>query len=337
MPSLTLRWGWIPFAVVGVIACAGLVYWVFSSVISSGGSNHQIRNRLAGTPLKTAVSNDPVLVGAGDISSCAQDNDASTAKLLDEVVTGATGELVVFTAGDNAYESGTSAEFEQCYDPTWGRYKDRTRPASGNHEYKSGNAEGYFNYFGAAAGDPTRGYYSYDLGTWHIVVLNTNDHCQQVACDKGSAQEEWLLSDLAAHPAPCTLAIWHDPRFTSGTKHGNSPWVMPFWDDLYRQRADVVVSAHEHNYERFAPQTPTGESDPQFGIREFVVGTGGESHYSNSESVLANSEIGDDSTYGVIKLILHPEGYDWEFIPQGHADAFQDWGSGVCHGPPKSP
>src|SRR5437899_718076 len=198
MPSLTLRLGWRPFAVVGVIACAGLVYWVFSSVISGGDSNHQIRNRLAGTPLKTAVSNDPVLVGAGDISSCAQDNDASTAKLLDGVVTGATGQVVVFTAGDNAYESGTDSEFQHCYNPTWGRFKDRTRPAPGNHEYKPGNADGYFNYFGAAAGDPAQGYYSYDLGTWHIVVLNTNDHCKEIACDSGPPQEEGLRSDLAA-------------------------------------------------------------------------------------------------------------------------------------------
>ena len=149
MLSFRPKRGWGPLAVFAVIVCAGLVYFFFS-VISGGGSDHEIRHRLAGTLLKTAVTNDPVLVGAGDISSCAQDNDASTAKLLDGVVNGATGEVVVFTAGDNAYESGTDAEFQQCYDPTWGRYKDRTRPAPGNHEYQSGKADGYFKYFGEA-------------------------------------------------------------------------------------------------------------------------------------------------------------------------------------------
>jgi len=252
------------------------------------------------------------------------------------VVTGATGQVVVFTAGDNAYESGTDSEFQHCYNPTWGRFKDRTRPAPGNHEYKPGNADGYFNYFGAAAGDPAQGYYSYDLGTWHIVVLNTNDHCKEIACDNGSPQEEWLRANLAAHPAACTLAIWHDPLFTSGTTHGNAPWAKPFWDDLYAQGADVVISAHEHNYERFAPQTPAGEPDPQFGIREFVLGTGGESHYADYKTVRPNSEVRNDETFGVMRFVLHPDGYDWDFLPAYRGDTFQDSGSGTCHGPPKS-
>ena len=192
-----------------------IAYWTYNTAIEGGSSSHQAKARTLPTPNRPP-SNHPVLVGAGDISSCAQDNDAATAKLVNGVITSATGQVGVFTVGDNAYESGTDEEFEHCYGPTWGQFKDRTRPAPGNHEYKSGNAGGYFNYFGAAAGDPAQGYYSYDLGTWHIVVLNTNDHCRQVACDVGSPQEQWLRADLAAHPANCTLAIWHDPLFYLG-------------------------------------------------------------------------------------------------------------------------
>src|SRR3989442_5681443 len=184
--------------------------------------------------------------------------------------------------------------------------RNRTRPAPGNHEYKSGDADGYLNYFGAAAGDPAQGYYSYDLGTWHIVVLNTNDHCKEIACDNGSRQEQWLRADLAAHPAACTLAIWHDPLFTSGTTHGNAPWAKPFWNDLYAQGADLVISAHEHNYERFAPQTPAGEPDPQFGIREFVMGTGGGGNFTGYQPSPPKSQGRDNHNHGRIKLVLPP-------------------------------
>jgi hypothetical protein len=168
--------------VVGVLVCAALGYGAVSSAFQSGSSTHQAKARALATPNRPP-SNDPVLVGAGDISSCDQDNDAATAKLVSGVITSATGQAGVVTVGDNAYETGTEEEFQHCYGPTWGQFKDKTRPAPGNHEYKSGNADGYFNYFGAAAGDRDKGYYSYDLGTWHIVVLNTNDHCKETACD----------------------------------------------------------------------------------------------------------------------------------------------------------
>jgi acid phosphatase type 7 len=272
------------------------------------------------TPPPTA---DPVLVGAGDISSCYVGNqgDEATARLLD-VITGA-----VFTAGDNAYPDGTLDQFNTCYDPTWGRHKARTHPAPGNHEYHTSNAAGYFSYFGAAAGDPSQGYYSYDLGAWHIIVINSN--CGFIGgCQAGSAQEQWLRADLAAHPANCTLAYWHHPRFSSGF-HGNNTEMRPIWQALYEAGADVVISAHSHGYERFAAQDPQGVADPLNGLREFVVGTGGDK-FEQMGAIQPNSEVRNYATHGVLKLTLHPTGYDWQFIPIA-GQTFTDSGADVCH------
>ncbi len=183
---------------------------------------------------------------------------------------------------------------------------------------------------------PRQGYYSYDLGSWHVIVLNTSDHCKSILCSLGSPQETWLRADLAAHPADCTLAIWHDPLFSSGRTHGSLGHVQPFWETLYRYGADLVVNGHEHNYERFAPQTPDGAADPDYGIREIVAGTGGESHYREGEVLTANSEAADDNTYGVLKLTLRESSYDWEFIPEPRG-TFRDSGSGECHGAPPEP
>src|SRR5213594_596428 len=204
---------WKLLALVAVIAFGAAVYWAVSPVFRSGKASDGDKQQPSATPAGTPGPNDPVLVGAGDISSCAQENDTLTADLLDKVVASATGEVVVFTAGDNAYENGSIDEYQQCYEQTWGRQKARTRPAPGNHEYASGNADGYVAYFGTVAGDPGQGYYSYDLGGWHIIVLNTNDHCQMIACSASSSQAKWLHSALEAHTAFCTLAIWHDPLF----------------------------------------------------------------------------------------------------------------------------
>jgi len=328
---------WKILSLVAFIAFAGAVYWAVSPLFRSGDASDGTTLRQSPTPAGTPRENDPVLVGAGDISSCAQENDTLTADLLDKVVAAATGEVVVFTAGDNAYEQGSIDEYQQCYEPTWGRQKARTRPALGNHEYQSGNADGYFEYYGAIAGDPAQGYYSYDLGGWHIVVLNTNDHCQMISCSDGSPQARWLRADLEAHPAFCTLAIWHDPLFSSGRVHGSSQFVKPLWSLLHEAGADLVVNAHEHNYERFAPQTPDGAMDAENGLREFVVGTGGESHYRESDARLPNSEAANDDTFGVLKLTLHPAGYDWEFMPEQRHGTFSDSGSGACHGPAPTP
>jgi calcineurin-like phosphoesterase family protein len=270
-------------------------------------------------------SSDPVLVGAGDISSCYSGNtgDAATATLLDAIPG------TVFTAGDNAYPDGTLDQYNNCYDPTWGRLKARTRPAAGNHEYHTRRAAGYFTYFGAAAGNPTKGYYSYDLGAWHIIVINSN--CEFVGgCQAGSPQERWLRADLVAHPVVCTLAIWHHPRFSSGFHESNEP-MAPIWQALYDAGADVVVNGHSHNYERFAPQDPAGRLDRTRGLREFVVGTGGDK-FQPMGAVLPNSEVRNNTTHGVLKLTLHPRGYDWVFIPIGIAgQTFTDRGASACH------
>jgi hypothetical protein len=271
---------------------------------------------------------DPVLVGAGDISICSNDNDEATAALLDGI------EGTVFTLGDNVYDTGTASQFTNCYDPTWGRHKSRTRPSPGNHVYYTANATGYFNYFGSAAGDPTKGYYSYNLGFWHIVVINSNDSCNIISCAAGSAQEQWLRVDLAGSGAACTLAYWHHPRFSSGNSHGNNPAMQAIWQALYDFGADVVLTGHEHNYERFARQDAAGAADPAHGIREFVVGTGGKSHYGFGVPK-PNSEVRNGDTYGVLKLTLHPTSYDWEFVPIA-GQTFTDSGSESCHGLPAS-
>jgi acid phosphatase type 7 len=270
-----------------------------------------------------------VLLAAGDIARCGEPGAAATAALLrDRPGT-------VATLGDNAYPAGSKQQFADCYNPTWGVEKARTRPAPGNHEYGMPGASGYFDYFGAAAGDPKTGYYSYDLGAWHIVVLNSN--CEEVGgCEADSPEGRWLRKDLAAHPTTCTLAYWHHPLFSSGTEHGGDDAMRPTWQLLYQAGADVVLSGHEHNYERFAPQDPSGEPDPKHGIREFVVGTGGASHYPFGQS-LPTSEIRNADTYGVLALTLRPTGYDWTFVPAdsvgGGPDgkAFTDSGSAACH------
>ncbi|MBI3801158.1 MAG: metallophosphoesterase, partial [Deltaproteobacteria bacterium] len=218
---------------------------------------------LAGTAL-TRADGDPVLVGAGDIAVCNTSGSAATAALLDQI------SGTVFTAGDNVYPNATAEEFRTCYGPTWGRHRARTRPSPGNHDYKSADARPYYAYFGEQAGEPGRGYYSYELGEWHIVALNSN-----LAADAETAQEQWLREDLAAHQTPCTLAYWHHPRFSSGAGHGSDPRLRPLWQVLAEFRADVVINGHDHDYERFAPQTSDGQPDAAHGIREFVVGTGG--------------------------------------------------------------
>jgi PKD repeat protein len=258
-----------------------------------------------------------LLIGAGDIARCADSGDEDTAALIDQYPA-----ATVFTAGDNAYESGTTAEYANCYDPSWGRHKARTRPTPGNHEYVSSGAQPYFDYFGAAAGEAGKGYYSYDLGSWHIVALNSS-----ISRGAGSAQVGWLDSDLAASSASCTLAYWHHPRFSSGT-HGNNSSVGPFWDVLFQRGAEVVINGHDHDYERFAPQNPSGLADASSGIREFVVGTGGKSLRS-FDATKSNSEFRYNQRDGVIKLTLYDGGYDWEFISTDGVT--RDSGSGTCH------
>lgn len=289
-------------------------------------------NQAKGPAAKTSGANgavgnrasDPVLVGAGDIASCDDLAGAfATAKLIENIPG------TVFAAGDLAYPDGSDEQFAKCYGPTWGRFKDRTRPAPGNHEYHSDGASGYARYFGTQAGEPRTGYYSYDLGTWHIIALNSE--CAAVGgCDGQSPQGRWLKEDLAQHPAGCTLAYWHKPLFSSGAKHGNDPEMKPLWQALYTAGAEIVINGHDHAYERFALQDPQGKPDSAHGIREFVVGTGGKNSHRSFGSPVPNSEVRNADTFGVLKVTLHAASYDWEFVPEA-GKTFTDSGSGACH------
>lgn len=271
-----------------------------------------------------------VLVGAGDIASCENPEGArATAKLIEQIPG------MVFAAGDLAYEKGSAEDFKNCYDPAWGRFKDRTKPALGNHEYADPVASAYFHYWGTQAGPPGKGYYSYELGDWHIVVLNTNCYVKELGgCGAGSPQETWLKEDLAKRPTACILAYGHHALFSSGVfkKHAVHPELKQLWEDLYAAHADVVLAGHEHSYERFALQDPEGKSDPVNGIREIVVGTGGRSHDLLGFAE-ANSEVREWDTFGVLKLTLSPGKYAWEFIPE-EGKNFHDVGSGACHNYP---
>jgi hypothetical protein len=276
-----------------------------------------------GTVPPTGGGTDPVLVGAAKIGNCNWTGDEQTGKLLDAIPG------TVFTAGDNAYDDGTPANFEECYEPSWGRHKARTRPTPGNHDYFTPGASGYFGYFGAAAGDPAKGYYSYDLGGWHVIALNSL--CGQVGgCEATSPMGTWLRQDLAANPKACTVAYFNHALFSSG-RHGNDAQVRPIWEALYTADADVVVSGRDHDYERFAPQRPDGTMDASRGIREFVVGTGGAGLFDfDLGTPKPNSEAQNDDTYGVLKLTLHPTNYDWEFVPVA-GKTYSDSGTGNCH------
>ncbi len=271
----------------------------------------RIGSRLSMSP---AARRDPVVAAAGDI--CGSPTDcAPTAALIGRV-----NPTRLLPLGDNAYPDGTSSDYADFYAPNWGRFKSRTRPVPGNHDYHVSGAAGYFAYFGSRAPAP---YYSYNLGAWHLIALDS-----EVSADKGSPQDRWLRADLAANRRRCTLAYWHKPRWSSGTTHGSDSDFDQFWRDLYAAHADVVLNGHEHNYERFALQNPRGIANPK-GIREFVVGTGGDSHYSFG-APLPTSQVRNDKTYGVLKLTLRRRGYAWRFIPVAGA-TFSDSGSAACH------
>jgi acid phosphatase type 7 len=277
----------------------------------------------------------PVIAAAGDIACDPRDSrfrdGAGTAQGCHMR---ATAELLtqrrpdaVLTLGDIQYGVGGMADYRASYGPTWGRVKAITRPAPGDNDYDDADAASYFGYFGAAAGRPGEGWYSFDLGSWHLIALNSN--CHRVGgCAAGSPQERWLKADLAAHRNRCTLAFWHHPRFGSN-EAGVDKSLLAFWRDLHDAGAELVLNGHNHFYERFAPQDPAGRRDPARGIREFIVGTGGEQHHPVSPAA-PNSQVRDHTSFGVLELTLRPDGYDWEFIPEA-GGAFADSGSGTCH------
>jgi hypothetical protein len=292
-----------------------------------------------------AQADDPVIAAAGDIAcdpasggfnggagtstSCRQ---GATSNLL------LSGVSAVLPLGDNQYDCGGLNAYAQSYDPSWGRVKSITRPVPGNHEYTSsgtgcdpaGAAAGYFGYFGTAAGDPASGgYYSFNIGQWHLIALNSN--CSKVAgCGVNSPQEQWLRQDLTNNHSACTLAYWHHPLFSSGQYRPGVASTRPLFQALYDFNADVVLSGHDHNYERFAPQAPNGSFDPARGIREFIVGTGGKSLYA-TQTPVANSEVRNSHTFGVLKLTLHPTSYEWSFVPVA-GGTFRDYGAEFCDG-----
>jgi acid phosphatase type 7 len=311
---------------------------MWTKVLLSGASVLSIA--VAGSFLvgfSNASHGDPVVVAAGDIACGTSELSAAGAS---SCRSGATSELLVgkrfakvLALGDEQYPCGSLTDFERVYGPSWGRVKVLTRPAPGNHEYEttgsgcdaSGQAHGYFSYFGKSAGSPDRGYYSFDVRAWHLVALNSN--CTAVGgCDRGSAQELWLRHDLAAHRRTCTLAYWHHPRFSSGA-NGNELQTSAFWRDLYAAHADVVLNGHDHDYERFARQDPQGRADRR-GIREFVVGTGGKSHFP-FVTTQRNSQLRNADTFGVLELTLHRKSYAWRFVPERGA-TFSDSGTARC-------
>ena len=273
------------------------------------------------TPTSSGGGSDPVLIGAGDIAMCGRPGSAQTAAIL------AQNPGTVFALGDNAYDSGTPLEYTTCYDPVWGIFKNHTYPVPGNHDYLTLNASGYFGYFGAAAGNPLQGWYSFDLGAWHILAINSN--CLFVGgCNTNSPQERWVRADLAAHPAKCTLAMWHHPYYSSG-QNGDTTQMAAIWQDLYNAGAELVLSGHDHDYERFAPQDASANLDTARGIVQFVVGVGGSDFTPILYPLQPNSLTQLQNTFGVLKLTLHPSSYSWAFLPV--SGSYSDSGTANCH------
>jgi hypothetical protein len=311
----SIRWTCFSIVLVATLVCPGQQPQVRSSAIAAGKAEPK-------SSQTDPASTPQTILAAGDIVDCPNlSGSEATAKLLDNIPG------TVLTVGDLAYPDGSDENF-RCYDKTWGRHKARTRPAPGNHEYHTPNAAGYFKYFGKAAGEPGHGYYSFDLGSWHIISLDSQ--CSAVGgCGKGSPEEQWLSDDLHKTSSNCILAFWHVPLFSSGDEHGNGPEMKAFWQDLYAAGADIVLNGHDHDYERLAPQNPDGVAEPARGIREFVVGTGGKNQ-RGFRVPLATSEVRSNTTFGVLQINLGQRDYEWKFIPVAGGQ-FTDSGSGSCH------
>jgi acid phosphatase type 7 len=269
-----------------------------------------------------AASGDPVLVGAGDIALCDGTDDEATAAMIERMPG------IVFALGDNAYDRGSARDYQDCFGPSWGQFKDRIAfPVPGNHEYKTAGATGYRDYFGTMAVRDGTTWYSRDVGAWHVIVLDST--CDRVdgGCGPDSPQLQWLRDDLAASDAKCTLALWHHPRFSSGD-HGNDEAVGPFWDALYAAGADLVLNGHDHDYERFAPQDPQGNANPTGGLTEIVVGTGG-AELREFKDPRPNSVVRSSAAHGVLSLTLGQGGWTYRF--DSTDGMFTDQGGGTCH------
>jgi alkaline phosphatase len=274
----------------------------------------------AGSP--TPIPAEVTLLGAGDIARCDGTGDEATAEMV------AARDGIVFTLGDNAYENGSDADYRDCFAPSWGRFKDRIElPVAGNHDYGTQSAAGYRDYFGDRAVRDGTTWYSEDIGSWHVVVLDSTCDAVEGGCGADSPQVQWLREDLAASRAACTLALFHHPRFSSG-EHGSDTEVAPFWDALYEAGADLVLNGHEHDYERFAPQDPQGRPDDARGITQLIVGTGG-TPLRNFHDPIANSQVRASVSHGIVELRLRQTGWSWQF--DATDGAFKDAGSGRCH------
>ena len=335
-PNRSLRF------IVSFLVVIGLILFV-PGLLSGSGASFQNSGAVS-------AASDPVIAAAGDIAcdptntnfNNGNGNSGSCRQKYTSNLLVNAGLAAVLDLGDNQYYCGGYQAFLQSYDLSWGRVKSITHPSVGNHEYltsggtdcnsANAGAAGYYQYFGAAAGTPGKGYYSFDVGAWHIIALNSN--CGDVGgCTATSAQGKWLEADLTAHSNFCTLAFWHIPLFSSGGRAASN--TQSFWQALYNHNADLILTGHDHIYERFAPQTPAGIADPVSGIREFVVGSGGANHTSLAAAA-ANSELSNVDTFGVLKLTLHANSYDWKFVPEA-GETFTDSGTGSCHGSMPSP
>ncbi len=312
-----------------VIRTIGIVVVAASAIACSGAT---ARSSLAPAPTyvepSAAAVGDQVIAAAGDIA-CDPAADRGAPVNCDQAATAAQiialDPAAVIALGDDQYESNTAAQYASVFDKTWGQFKALIHPTIGNHEYLTSKAAGYFDYFGAAAGDPTRGYYSWNIGAWHVIALNSE--CSHVGgCGRGSPQETWLLADLAANPTACTLVSYHEPSWSSG-EHGDAVQMKTIWSDLVAAHVDIALAGHNHDYERFPPLDAFGNPDPS-GVQEFVVGTGGKNHYPFTAPAIGG-EVRDDTAYGILKLTLRPSSYDWQFLP-APSYTFRDAGSASC-------
>lgn len=313
--------------IAGFITIILIVGLVLVTLRSAGSISNPLSN------IKIQHTDDPLLVAVGDIAcdpkspsfkaTLGDDKDChmnQTAKLTTTINPDS-----VLVLGDNQYEKGEYANYTASYEPTWGIFKGLTKPVPGNHEYYTPGADGYYQYFGASAHKDSNGYYSYELGKWHIIALNSN--CKEIGgCDVNSPQFKWLSKDLAEHPSTCTLAYWHHPRFSSG-EHGDDPITQDFWNILYQYKADIVLNGHDHIYERFGQQNPFAQADPN-GITQFTVGTGGK-NLTQIKTIRANSIIRSNTEYGVLRLVLHDASYNWKFVSEKNTDI--DLGADTCH------
>jgi PKD repeat protein len=291
-------------------------YTIRVTVVDKDGGSGSATRAITATP--------PIILATGDIADCDRTGDDQTGQLLD-TQTG-----VVLVLGDNAYPDGTIDNYNNCFGPAWGRHKSRIHPTSGNHDYNTPNGAGYYAYWGAAAGDPSQGYYSYSLGSWFILAINS-----QIDMFAGSPQEQWLRQQLATHPNQCVLAYWHYPRWSTVLDRGTLDAVKPLWQALYEYGADIVLNGHDHAYQRWLPQTPDGVVDNTFGIPQFAVGTGGGEGLYQFGPTAPNLVVRNNQTFGVIKFTLRNGGYDWQFLPVP-GGTFTDAGSGNCHAAPAS-